>query len=366
VLATIAFVLALTFAGRALAYTPPPIVGYVTDTAHKLTPGEIQAFDEKLAVYRKCSTNHVVVFVTDSLGGNTVEDVGYATFNAWKVGSKEDNGVLLLIAPNERKVRIETGKGAGGALTDVESNRILREHVSANLKKEHFFEAIDEGTTEIERALERDAKPLTDGAASCPVTPATRPPPSTTPTTVPRQSSPTATTPPPAPAVSESMALPVATFWLVALSVLIVGFPLKRPLLSFEGCVGLALTVWITVFLAVLLGFFATVAASLVGAPVAGVVLAALSVPLVVVGRIFLPKVTNRPFFGSSRSSDSSDSTSGSSSSSASSSWDSGGSSSSSSDTSSSSSSSSGSSGSDTSYSGGSGSSGGGGSSDSY
>lgn len=141
----------------ARAYVPPPIEGYVTDTAGRLSAEERQSLIEKLARYRAYSKNHVVVFLPQTLGGESIEDVAYGAFNAWKIGEAEqDNGVLLVVAPNDRRVRIETGKGVGGAITDLESSHILRDQVTPNLKKGDYFAAIDEGTTGIERALERD------------------------------------------------------------------------------------------------------------------------------------------------------------------------------------------------------------------
>jgi uncharacterized protein len=144
----------VTLPARAQAYTPPAIAGHVTDAAGKLGPQEVAKLDAKLAEYRRCSSNHVAVFVARSLEGHTVEDVAYATFNAWKVGEAgKDNGVLLVIAPAERKVRIETGKGVGGNLTDVQSSEIIRQRVSPRLAAGDFFGAIDGGTTAIELAL---------------------------------------------------------------------------------------------------------------------------------------------------------------------------------------------------------------------
>lgn len=144
----------LTSPTWAAPYRPPPIAGHVTDAAQKLTPAQVKALDQKLADYRKCSGNHVAVFLAASLEGKTIEDVAYETFNTWKIGeSKKDNGALLVLAPNERKVRIETGKGVGGNLTDIQSKDILREKVSPRLKKDDFFGAVDEGTTAIGAAL---------------------------------------------------------------------------------------------------------------------------------------------------------------------------------------------------------------------
>ncbi|HEU4535110.1 MAG TPA: TPM domain-containing protein [Polyangiaceae bacterium] len=141
---------ALFAAPAALAYEPPPIDGHVTDAARKLNQTQRRALNDKLDDVRRQTGFEVAVLLAPSLEGETIEDVAYATFNAWKLGQKgQDNGVLLVIAPAERRVRIETGKGVGGDLTDLESNDIIRNHVAPYLKQDRFFEAVDEGTNAI-------------------------------------------------------------------------------------------------------------------------------------------------------------------------------------------------------------------------
>jgi uncharacterized protein len=154
-IAVVAGLVLFFFAAQSWAkYVPPSIVGYVTDTAGVLSPQEIQVLDQKLANYRRCSTNHVAVFIPATLEGYSIEDVGYQTGNTWKVGEAgKDNGVILILAPSERRIRIETGKGAGGDLPDIETARILRDVVAPNMKEEKFFAAADQATTRIGRAL---------------------------------------------------------------------------------------------------------------------------------------------------------------------------------------------------------------------
>jgi uncharacterized protein len=138
----------------ALAFTPPPIDGHVTDTAGKLTAPQRQALNAKLDDVRQRAGYEIAVLLAGSLEGETIDDVAYATFNAWKLGQKgKDNGVLLVIAPSERRVRIETGKGVGGDLTDLQSNDIIRTNVAPHLQQNRFFEAVDEGTNAIVSTL---------------------------------------------------------------------------------------------------------------------------------------------------------------------------------------------------------------------
>lgn len=136
------------------AFTPPPLAGAVNDAAKLLTPAEHQELERILAEYRKAHGHEVVVFTVPSLAGESIEDVAFATFNSWGVGKKDkDNGVLLVVAPKDRKLRIESGKGVGGALTDLVSKRILSERVGPKLKVDKNFEALRDGVTSIHSVL---------------------------------------------------------------------------------------------------------------------------------------------------------------------------------------------------------------------
>lgn len=153
-LAALAFVLYSSFAR---AFEPPPLDGHVVDTAGALTADEVHRLDAKLDAARQKTGFAVVVFIPGSLGGESIEDVGYHTARKWGVGSKgADDGVVLLIAPNERKIRIETGKGVGGALTDIECAEIIRDVIGPKMKAGKTYAAVDAGTDRILTALTSD------------------------------------------------------------------------------------------------------------------------------------------------------------------------------------------------------------------
>jgi uncharacterized protein len=161
------FVLALAFAPSVLAYTPPTMTAHVTDTAHKLTEPERIAIDKKLEDYRLKTTNEIAVFIPATLDGDDIENVAFTTFRAWKLGAgKQDNGVLVVIAPVERKARIQTGKGVEGALPDLLANDIIRGKIRPNLTpgSENYRAAVDASTDAIIAALDKG------GAGSAPST----------------------------------------------------------------------------------------------------------------------------------------------------------------------------------------------------
>jgi uncharacterized protein len=142
----------------ALAFTPPSPDGAVTDTSGRLTAEDDRVIEAEIASYRSRTGHEIAVLMVGSLGGESVDDVAYTTANKWGVGKKgSDDGVLLVIAPNERKMRIETGKGVGDRLPDLESSHILRDDVGPLLKENRFREAILAGVLRIEAALGTDA-----------------------------------------------------------------------------------------------------------------------------------------------------------------------------------------------------------------
>jgi uncharacterized protein len=152
-------VMALAFAPSALAYTPPPMTAHVTDAAHKLTEPERIAIDRKLEDYRLRTTNEIAVFLPATLDGETIEDVANATARAWRLGASGDkNGLLLVIAPVERRARIEVAQGNQGALTDIQTSDIIRSKIKPRLTpgSENYRAAVDDATDAIIQALDKD------------------------------------------------------------------------------------------------------------------------------------------------------------------------------------------------------------------
>lgn len=157
-LVTVLMILGISRA--ALAYSPPPLSGPVTDLAGVLAPADKARIEGKLRALKGTSGPQLAVLILPSLGGETVEDVAYATAKSWKLGDAvRDDGVLLLVATGERKIRIETGKGVGGDLTDLESNVIIRERIGPQLKRGNYAAGIEAGVDAIAAKLSGTAAP---------------------------------------------------------------------------------------------------------------------------------------------------------------------------------------------------------------
>jgi uncharacterized protein len=123
-------VLALLAVPAAAAPAFPPLTGRVVDAANILPPETEISLETKLAALETSTTRQLVVATVPDLDGLDIADYGYQLGRAWGIGQKEeDNGALLIVAPSERKVRIEVGYGLEPVLTDAMSSVIIQRHI---------------------------------------------------------------------------------------------------------------------------------------------------------------------------------------------------------------------------------------------
>ena len=119
------------------AQTFPALGGRVVDQVHLLNAAQIQDLTSKSETLEAQTGRQLVVATVNSLEGYPIEDYGYKLGRAWGIGQKgKDNGVILLVAPNERKVRIEVGYGSTVFLTDAMSGLIIREAILPHFKQD--------------------------------------------------------------------------------------------------------------------------------------------------------------------------------------------------------------------------------------
>jgi uncharacterized protein len=143
----------------ALAQTFPALTGRVVDAANILKPEERAAIEAKLKAYEDKTSDQVVVATVTSLDGTSVEDYANRLFRHWQLGQKKNNnGALLLVAPNERKLRIEVGYGLEGALTDALSKVIITTAIAPQFQKGNFAGGIDAGVDAMLSILTGDAE----------------------------------------------------------------------------------------------------------------------------------------------------------------------------------------------------------------
>jgi uncharacterized protein len=126
----------------------------VVDAAGVVPDGIERSVDVALDDYQRRSGRQVAVAVITTTGNQSLEDYTIDLARAWGVGTKgRDNGVLLLIATRDRRVRIEVGQGVEGRLTDLESGRIIRERLVPLLAAGQYGAAVQQGTEAIRGAL---------------------------------------------------------------------------------------------------------------------------------------------------------------------------------------------------------------------
>ena len=149
---------AVAFAAVA-ALTFPTLSGRVVDEAGILAPATRDAITAKLAALEAKTTDQLVVVTLKSLQGTSIEDFGVQLGRAWKIGQKDkNNGVLLIVAPNERKVRIEVGYGLEGTLTDAITRLIIENSIIPRFRANDFAGGVTRGTDDIISALTDNAE----------------------------------------------------------------------------------------------------------------------------------------------------------------------------------------------------------------
>jgi uncharacterized protein len=158
-------VLLTLLADAAAAPRFPPLTGRIVDEAHLLSSEDRRALEGDLQALQDKSTDQLVVYTTRSLQGYPIEDFGYQLGRSWGIGQKgKDNGVILIVAPNERKVRIEVGRGLEPQLTDLMSHLIIDNAILPAFRRNDFSGGIKAGVRDISDVLLGDAQAVAQRA----------------------------------------------------------------------------------------------------------------------------------------------------------------------------------------------------------
>lgn len=132
----------------------PTIKMWATDLTNTLSKSELDDLNLRLKNYEDSTSNQLVALMIPTLGGYTIEEAANEIFTKNKIGTKKnDNGVLLLIAKNDRKLRIEVGYGLEGVLPDALCSSIIRNVIVPRLKTEQYYLAISDGINAIISAI---------------------------------------------------------------------------------------------------------------------------------------------------------------------------------------------------------------------
>ncbi len=136
--------------GSASALDVPPLKGRVNDYADMISPGLRAQLEAQLKEFEGSDSTQVVILTIRSLEGDTIEQFGIRVGEAWKIGQKgKDNGVILLVSKNDRKTRIEVGRGLEGKLTDLTAGRIVQLVINPQFKRGDFDAGFSSGVRAI-------------------------------------------------------------------------------------------------------------------------------------------------------------------------------------------------------------------------
>jgi uncharacterized protein len=137
----------------------PELTGRIVDNANILKPEDKAAIEAELKSLEGTSTDQVAVVTVNSLDGYAIEDYGIGLARKWAIGQKDkDNGIVLIVAPNERKVRIEVGRRLEPMMTDTMSEIIIQNAILSKFRRGDFSGGIRDGVRDIKAVLLGDAE----------------------------------------------------------------------------------------------------------------------------------------------------------------------------------------------------------------
>ena len=153
---SLAVLVLLVSVGAAFAAAPkfPPLTGRVVDNANILSPEAEAKLTTELATLESQTGRQLVVATLPDLQGDEIEDYGYQLLRTWGIGSKErDDGAILIVAPSERKVRVEVGYGLEPVLTDALSSVIINQTILPAFKAGQMEQGVVDGTQALVQQL---------------------------------------------------------------------------------------------------------------------------------------------------------------------------------------------------------------------
>ena len=162
------FLLALLLNGAARAEVAvPPLAHRVTDLTATLDAGQTQTLESRLAAFEAKKGAQLAVLIVPTTQPETIEQFGIRVVEAWKLGRKGvDDGALLLVAKDDRTLRIEVGYGLEGALNDATAKRIVDEVIVPYFKRGEFYPGIESGATAMMKVIGGEPLPPPKRAAA--------------------------------------------------------------------------------------------------------------------------------------------------------------------------------------------------------
>jgi uncharacterized protein len=138
----------------------PPLVGRVVDQTGTLSSGDVATLQQTLGDFEARKGSQIAVLIVPTTAPETIEQYALRVAETWKIGRRKiDDGALLVVAKDDRKLRIEVGYGLEGALTDVTSKRIIDEVITPRFRSGDFAGGISSGVDRIIRVIDGEKLP---------------------------------------------------------------------------------------------------------------------------------------------------------------------------------------------------------------
>jgi uncharacterized protein len=151
----------------------PYLSGRIVDQAEILSAPARERIGNMLQAHERATGNQIAILAIDGIGAESIEDFAVRVFENWKLGSREkNNGVLIVVAPQEHRMRIEVGYGLEGTLTDVAADRIIRNLMTPRFREGNYDVGVEAGATAVIQILEGRQPAAADAEWAAPAKPA--------------------------------------------------------------------------------------------------------------------------------------------------------------------------------------------------
>src|SRR6266849_5770201 len=138
----------------------PPLKAHVTDLTGTLSASQFRDLDSRLADFERDKGSQIAVLMLPSTEPETIEQYSIRVADAWKIGrARIDDGVILVVAKNDRKLRVEVGRGLEGAIPDAIAKRVIAEVIAPHFKANDFYGGIVAGTGALMKLIEGEDLP---------------------------------------------------------------------------------------------------------------------------------------------------------------------------------------------------------------
>lgn len=143
----------------------PDLSRRVTDLTGTLSAGQVAALENRLAAFETHKGSQIVLLIVPTTQPEDIAQFGIRVAEQWKVGRKKiDDGVILIVAKDDRKLRLEVGYGLEGVIPDAVAKRVIAETITPHFKAGDFYEGIEAGVQQLMRLIEGEPLPPPDGA----------------------------------------------------------------------------------------------------------------------------------------------------------------------------------------------------------